>query len=424
MARYIASELGYPQSAARLTEKLQDFSVDEHELKTLMFDCVRWVSLNLAEEALVGPFNAWQRQRDPHVHDCLDALHNAVLVNKMPADLILVYSSLTMWTQMYAYVKEAMVSWKDLGKLENIITHHNSFCETQGEVLERLLDLNVKDNDTMQAISHEMASQRHLSQTLVTGCALFFAVMCGAYAQTRIAAIQHEQAVEIGDNIIKQLRAHDEQDPTRPSHRKFLETFGRSRSDELEKVLSNFITAVDTLTINRVAHIGGTRDLCSSILYVCKDMVEGNAARLKGWGGLDDRVDVQMILFHECARRLESMSASAGTEEALAKGCILTATAKLIRSLHKILQGFKKTMMAAQRRSASESTKSNPTPPSAPSEMSMGSELAPAVTGSTEWDSLLNDDLFADWENWPQFDAFDFSDLFGNVFDFDESVGM
>jgi hypothetical protein len=39
--------------------------------------------------------------------------------------------------------------------------------------------------------------------------------------------------------------------------------------------------------------------------------------------------------------------------------------------------------------------------------------------GSTEWDDFLNDDMFANWDNWPQFNPADFSDLFGDIFNWD-----
>lgn len=125
-----------------------------------------------------------------------------------------------------------------------------------------------------------------------------------------------------------------------------------------------------------------------------------------------------MILFHECARRLENMSSSAGTEEATGQGCILTATAKLIRSLHRILQGFKRSLLSGHRRSTSESTKANPAPGTEPSEADRRT-LENTTSGSSGWDSLLHDDVFADWDNWPQFDAFDFTDLFGTAINWD-----
>ena len=134
-------------------------------------------------------------------------------------------------------------------------------------------------------------------------------------------------------------------------------------------------------------------------------------------GGLSDRIDVEMILFHESARRLEAMSASAGTEDAMSKGCILTASAKLIRSLHRILQGFKRAVAASQRRGTSESTKQDLTP----DEDALALDNTASNSTASGWDGLISDDLFTDWDNWPQFNAFDFTDLFPDVFNADPS---
>ena len=109
------------------------------------------------------------------------------------------------------------------------------------------------------------------------------------------------------------------------------------------------------------------------------------------------------------------MSSSAGTNEALASGCILTATAKLIRSLHRILQGFKTTLAASRRRGAPASAKVKATPSSAKTGMERDGFVEFNNTSSSAWDSIMSDDLFSDWDNWPQFDAFDFPDLFGSA---------
>ena len=133
-------------------------------------------------------------------------------------------------------------------------------------------------------------------------------------------------------------------------------------------------------------------------------------------GGINERIDVEMILFLEVARKLEAMSATAGTQEAMSKGCVLTATAKLVRSLHHILQGFKKTVVLNQRRSVSESSKQSVTPSSGSG--GLENRLDEPAMAASGWDSIASDDLFTDWNNWPQFDAFDFSDLFGDAFNF------
>lgn len=116
------------------------------------------------------------------------------------------------------------------------------------------------------------------------------------------------------------------------------------------------------------------------------------------------------------------MSASAGTDDAMAKGCILTASARLIRNLHRILQGFSRSVAISQRgaKSASESTKADFTPDTdAPALENINSNES-----GSGMDSLLSDDLFSDWDNWPQFNAFDFTDLFPEVFSTEDSVTL
>lgn len=118
----------------------------------------------------------------------------------------------------------------------------------------------------------------------VAGGAMFFAVMFGAHAASNQKTVQPSQAIEVSEHIITQLLAHREEDPARPSHRKFLEEHGRDRMDKLEAVLSNFITAVDSLTINGIPYVASTRSVTSFVLSTCKEIVESEAAMLKGWG--------------------------------------------------------------------------------------------------------------------------------------------
>ncbi len=253
----------------------------------------------------------------------------------------------------------------------------------------------------------------------------FFAVMSGAHAASSQLHVQPDQAMGITNDIIQQLLAHEADDPNRPSHRKFLEKYGHTRIDELELDLANCVTTVDTLTLNGIPFVGPLREWTGMMIYTTKDIVEQQAARLKGCGGLHDRIDVQMILFLQLARSLEAMSATAGTPEALSKGCILTATAKLIRSLHRVLQGFKKTAMMNQRRttSISGSSKQGVTPGSGTTAIT--TEVLPTASASNVGGGdFLSEDLFANWENWPQSDPSDFSDLFGDAFGWEPQEGL
>lgn len=112
----------------------------------------------------------------------------------------------------------------------------------------------------------------------------FFAVMSGAHAASSQLHVQPDQAMGITNDIIHQLLAHEADDPKRPSHRKFLEKYGHTRIDELELDLANCVTTVDTLTLDGIPFVGPLREWTGMMIYTTKDIVEQQAARLKGWG--------------------------------------------------------------------------------------------------------------------------------------------
>lgn len=358
--------------------------------------------------------------------NCMEALRAAALNGGMPAELLLSYSVVDCAAKSLASMRELFQNWRDLRTLGDVVLSFRAYCEADEEALrdgveQHFGQVTVGRSD---AILRHAGLEKHILDVAVCGAALFFAVMHGAHAALQQQeGIRLDQAIEISEHIIKQLTLHDETDPDRPSHRKFLEDYGRDRQDELEKTLSKFINMADALSLNGVPYSGPSRNTVANLLAGCKDIVESNAARLKGWGGLHERVDIHMILFVETARRLENMSHTAGTREALNRGCILTAGAKLIRSLHRILQDFKKTLAENQRRSASAASsdpKQNPTPSVTTPD---SDSLAPAPTTSTldsNLESMITDDLFIDWDQWPQFDSMDFSDLFGSDFNWDQ----
>lgn len=88
----------------------------------------------------------------------------------------------------------------------------------------------------------------------------------------------------ISNDIIHHLTATTEDDPDRPSHRKFLEDYGSTRIYDQEIDLANFVTASDTLVLDGVPFVEPLRACTTSILGTAKEIVEGQAARLKGWG--------------------------------------------------------------------------------------------------------------------------------------------
>ena len=281
LAKQVATELGYNTSGYRLQDALKGHENNTDKLLPLMHECLHWIRLAVAGVNLDSIFRA--PELDEPTIQSLDALNTASLIGRMPAEILLPYHMVSAWIGILSNFKDLSKNWKNLDRLGEIITTHKTFCDRENETLERSLSASNLRPEQSNVISYLAEAERHLAHVHVAGSALFFAVMYGAYASSQ-AEVQPNQAMEVSDHIIDQLLSNKDDDPDRPSHRRFLEDYGTNRMDELERVLSNFITAVDTLTLNSIPYVGPSRTIVAMVLFTCKDIVEGNAARLKGWG--------------------------------------------------------------------------------------------------------------------------------------------
>ncbi|KAK5721773.1 hypothetical protein LTR15_006365 [Elasticomyces elasticus] len=430
-AKQVAFDLGYQEAGSRLREALDDTRTSSPaDLEVLMLQALQWIRLTLLHDAQASMLSKADKANNTQrcaAQDCLDALHRASHLGRLPTHLLLAYDNLTCWLQAANSVGAVVSSWRNLGQLGDIVRAHQAFSVTQRARMDGLIIQNFPSAEAIVVLQiAEM--RRNILQTYLVGQALFFAIMAGVLDATKHASVQPDQALSIGDSIIAQLMAHQEGDPARTAHRRFMEQFGPSRVNDLEKILTDFITAADTLVLDGVPYVGQTRHTVGNILYTCKELVETNAAKLKGWGFLDERVDTQMILFVECARRLEAMSYGAGSESAMARGCLFTATAKLVRSLHRILQGFKRALVLRgwQQQSSEGSERERESSGLASNEAGVVSEGVDVGGGAAEGNGGNIEDQFADWDIWPHFNPFDpndFSDLFGDGFAWDMVEG-
>ena len=282
LAKQVATELRYSTAGARLTEALQSTPSDSEDLFALMCECMHWIRLTIAGISLESIFRLQSFEQT--TLQCLEALKTALVLGRMPTNILLPYYTTSCWIHMMLNFKDLSEHWRDLEHLRRVVHSHKAFCDQEEETLERSLATSGYQPDQLNAISHLVEGERHLAHTGVVGSALFFAVMCGAYAASSQAAVQPDQAIEVSDHIIDQLRAHQDEDQNRPPHRRFLEDFGTSRMNELERVLSHFITSADTLTLKGIPYVAPTRSVVSFVLFTCKDIAEANAAKLKGWG--------------------------------------------------------------------------------------------------------------------------------------------
>lgn len=195
----------------------------------------------------------------------------------------------------------------------------------------------------------------------------------------------------------------------------FLEQYGDLHLDALEKRLSDFISAASDVSLRGVRFVGPSRHTSSNVLLACKEILENNAARIKLDGGLHSRVDMQLILMENAARRLESMEADGGSPEAVASGSVLTVCAKLIRSLYRVMWEWKrnyavqKTQLCADQQQAAEAPFADAAAPSWP----------PFPAPSEDY---LTSDFFTDWDAWPPLGPADMSSLF--TFDIDTNLNF
>lgn len=419
LGKSIAMELKYQSAGSRLSQALTARPIGDNtvDVNTLIFECLHWARLNMREDPRGGTFDDWVKPIDETALECLSALQVAAESGRLPNEMILPYCLLSCRMQMLESLRSMTKHWRDLCHIEEVMQSHKAGMEKQQHLLVRLFSQQDDLGELSSVISHLMDMENHLSCTLVVGAALFYAIMNGAFAQGQQGNLQPEQALQVSDNIINQLLAYDGQDPERPPHRRFLERYGTSRMDDVERCLTNFITAADTLKLQGIPYIPPTRQTIESMVLICKDIVENNAARLKGWGGLHERVDVQMLLLGECARRSEGLSSEGSDGKAFERGCVLSAAAKLIRSLVGILRRFGRCAAAAARTGSVMGDAPDPATEVVGSGVAECSEETRAAGEVEEWDSLTLDDVLLDWDSWIQSDASEFLDLLPGALD-------
>ncbi|KAB2580141.1 hypothetical protein DBV05_g1188 [Lasiodiplodia theobromae] len=383
----------------------------------------------------------------PSIEFALETLKLALDRGYMPSKAYFLFHRLSSGAQLMQQNSAAAKNWKRIDKLADIIIDHEARCAEEREevatALQTLFFFSSSSSSSSQnnssssshaqqqafAISQLCETEIHARHTDIVGSCMFYAIMSSA--QQEKESLDPAEALRIGDHIITRLREYGSADPNRPPATLFLEKFGKWRMEELERTLTNFITScAPENTLNGVPFVGPARRTAAEILFRCKNVVENNAVRLKGWGGLHDRVDTQLVLLLECARRLEGMEAGADEgERAVARGSLCAASARLIRSLHRIVSGWRRGLVEGQRQKMAKPTPAAPTEtPSSAFNAAVkvgdegndagvsgdgGAREAEAIVG---FDDLLDGDLFADWSNWPQMEDVDFTTVFNDEF--------
>lgn len=106
-------------------------------------ECLHWITLCLAQDSVAaGSASDFHRIRpfDPTMVRCLDALRAAFLMDSMPTECLLQYTSISYWVQALESLREAFRGWRDLTRVGSIITEHHAFCDRERIALERSLE--------------------------------------------------------------------------------------------------------------------------------------------------------------------------------------------------------------------------------------------------------------------------------------------
>lgn len=387
---------------------------DEAKLEARVLDCLLWCRLSLIEADVYSDAKHPKRSLrhiDPALKDSLAAVRVAIDTHRMPVGVAYAYLHLQAFFDEWESCVDIASTQGRLDSITDVIVEHEATCQSLQQAARTWFGNMHASRMPEQAFVLLQISEMetHFRFGNVVGFAIFYAIIAGANPRNQ-EDFGPDEAVRVSEHIIDQLKAHGADDPSRPPLRIFLEKFGDSRMDHLQRNLTNFISAAD-LTIDGVAHTAPACRVASDVLFVCKDIVEGNAPRYTGWGGLHESTDTLLILFQSCAQKMEGMSRQAAGQNAVAQGNLLAASAKLIRSLHRIMVGWKRKLAETEQlriMNAHRGSSSNGRMAAYSTGPDEGAILPAAE--SPDWPS---DDFFLEWSSWPHFDALDVSQLFG-----------
>jgi hypothetical protein len=287
----------------------------------------------------------------------------------------------------------------DLSALAQLIESHKHNCEAHKQYIRHLLEHcdrsdNSNIDEEIEAVAHLRTADLNASQVRISGLSMFYALMSSLRPPPRSRAqaaldITPDEAVQVSSEILTALKDNHSTLADPNSLASFLSKHGDPRFAAQEEILRDFVQSAGTLRLAGIAYTAPAIPSTSALLQTCREIVENNSARLKGWGGMHPNADVHVLLFQDVAKALDGMEVAGGGAEAISKGCVYASGAKLIRSLCGILAGWRKTLIEREVRDAAAN-------------MSFGLEGVGGFSAG---------DLLDSWDEWPQAEGLDFSEL-------------
>lgn len=402
LAREIAKDL-----RMNLVRDERDYSI----LETL-----QWIHLHITlqySSFVIGKSDI-SRDWSAAVQTATDRLHASFNSGDIPPDALWLAMSLLNTIQAIKCRVEIVKYWKDLDSLRAIMHRHaeeSTGFRAKGFAI--LQEAYLPDRCRADAIISLFDAEIHRNHLSIKQSAMFFAVMTSTYSRER-PAFDSAEITQIGDHIVSHLKAPSSLDQAHG----FMAEFGATTADELEKQLTDYLNLYADVRLGGVPFSPPTKTAASEILHTCYQLVQQNAARLKGWGGLHDRVDTHVVVIRECARQLEVEAADDG---------IMKPTANLVRDLGNILSRWTKRLAED---AASQRYQRCLEPGSSTQSGSSVDASRSAGVGATQSNESSNQaappsgtwaqDFFAEWQTWPQPEDIDFSQFID--FDYDPTA--
>jgi hypothetical protein len=404
LAKRTAQKLGFDTSVDRLQSLLQQSTVtDVEKIQDLVLETLiwcRWLMLESIVDGYVMKSTTEQSGPLPEVKKTLAVVKLAVeRFSLRPAVLFMYHHLGSASIEMHAAVA-AKRHWLNLTALSNLIDAHDRRCEAYKDYIDQLLvscdrSSSPRAEEEINAIKQLRKMDLNASHVRISGLSMFYGLMSGlrppGFSNREITP---DEAVQVSAEIISNLTSkHDTlSDPT--SIASFITKYGDPRFAMEEQFLKDFISTADSLSLNGVPYTPPSVPTVSFLLQTCREIVENNSTRFKGWGGMHPNVDVHLILLQDVAKRLNGMDGMGGGSDAIARGSIYASGAKLIRSLCGIIAAWRKKIIEQEVKDVAE----------------QGFE-AWRPDEFEGFDALLSGDLLDDWNEWPQAEDLDFTEL-------------
>jgi hypothetical protein len=316
-----------------------------------------------------------------------------------------------------AHARHQMVlSWRNLDRLRAIVQSHQiASGELRHTFKEILCGNNDRSGDQFHVLTTILDAELHKHRLIVKQSAMLFAVMAASYLREH-AQFNPSEITQLGEHIINHLKIPLDMNQIHA----FMAEFGATTADELEKQLSDFTELCD-LHFDDVTYVPPTKTAAAEVLHTAYLLVQQNAARLKGWGGLHDQVDTHITVMDECANRLDTLASQEGAE-----GKIYLATTSLVRDLKGILAEWRRRLSQPTPIEPQAGTSAGPSTTSASCSLLIPPSAVPCSIpppSETVYDQSSGSwatDMFATWEMWPQPEEIDFPQFID--FDYDPTA--